>query len=177
LTGSGTEEVLRVFEELYAAHGTRLKSIACNLLGSRADAEDAVQEAFLKAFRSWDRFKGDAAPFTWLYRILVNACLDQGRRRQRRREEPEPDMEHETRSAAATDHPLRLALEGALRQLSPRPRAVFVLAEVEGFTHREIGDLLGIAEGTSKHDLFQARNELRQLLRPTAATVLGEAAS
>ncbi|HEY5906777.1 MAG TPA: RNA polymerase sigma factor [Vicinamibacteria bacterium] len=177
MTGSGSEDVLRVFEELYAAHGARLKSIACNLLGSRADAEDAVQEAFLKAFRSWDRFKGDAAPFTWLYRILVNACMDQGRRRQRRREDPEPESPEDIRPGAVADHPLRLALEGALRQLAPRPRAVFVLAEVEGFTHREIGGFLGIAEGTSKHDLFQAKNELRRLLRPKAAPGVGQAAS
>ena len=176
MTGSGSEDVLRVFEELYAAHGARLKSIACNILGSRADAEDAVQEAFLKAFRSWNAFKGDAAPFTWLYRILVNACMDQGRRRQRRREEQEPD-EPRARPDASRDHPLRLALDEALRRLGPRHRAVFVLAEVEGFTHREIGEFLGIAEGTSKHDLFTARNELRRLLRPAFRPAMGKAAS
>jgi RNA polymerase sigma-70 factor (ECF subfamily) len=166
------EDVLAAFDEFYAAHGARLKSIACNLLGNQADAEDAVQEAFLKAFRSRGGFKAEAAPFTWLYRILVNSCLDEGRRRQRRREDQEPDTEA-LWPASGQDHPLRLALESALHRLAPRWRAVFVLAEVEGFTHREIGDILGIAEGTSKNDLFQAKAALRrQLGSPGAARTL-----
>ncbi|HVQ31773.1 MAG TPA: RNA polymerase sigma factor [Vicinamibacteria bacterium] len=158
------DDALAAFERLYAAHGARLKSVACNLLGNVADAEDAVQEAFLKAHRAWGGFKGESAPFTWLYRILVNSCMDTGRRRKRRREEPEPEGPADTRPAPVVDHPLRLALETALRQLSPRLRAVFLLAEAEGFTHREIAEILDIAEGTSKHDLFQAKRELRLLL-------------
>jgi len=164
------EDRLSAFEELYAAHGERLKSIAFNLLRSRVDAEDAVQEAFLKAFRSWEGFKGEAGAFTWLYRILVNACLDEGRRRSRRREEPEPEDPMPREAPRENDHPLRLALDKALGQIHHRPRAVFVLAEVEGFTHREIAEMLGIPEGTSKHDLFEAKNALRRLLRPVAET-------
>jgi RNA polymerase sigma-70 factor, ECF subfamily len=168
LTGTPNDEVLGGFERLYAAHGARLKSIACNLLGNRADAEDAVQEAFLKAYRARGGFKGDSAPFTWLYRILVNSCMDTGRRRQRRREDQEPETPVEN-AAPLADHPLRLALEAALGQLAPRLRAVFLLAEAEGFTHREIGQILDIAEGTSKHDLFQAKRELRVLLGEASA--------
>ena len=164
MTGTGNEDALAAFEGLYATHGVRLKSIACNLLGNVADAEDAVQEAFLKAYRAWGGFKGDSAPFTWLYRILVNSCMDAGRRRKRRREDPEPEAPAELRPAAGGDHPLRLALEAALGRLAPRLRAVFLLAEAEGFTHREIACILDIAEGTSKSDLFQAKRELRRLL-------------
>jgi RNA polymerase sigma-70 factor, ECF subfamily len=164
LTGKPTDDALAAFEGLYATHGARLKSIACNLLGNVADAEDAVQEAFLKAPRAWGGFKGDSAPFTWLYRILVNSCMDTGRRRQRRKEDPEPEGPVDLRLAPRVDHPLRLALETALGRLAPRLRAVFLLAEAEGFTHREIAQILDIAEGTSKHDLFQAKRELRVLL-------------
>jgi len=164
---NSSEEALRDFAGLYESHGARLKSIACNLLGNVADAEDAVQEAFLKAYRAKDRFKGDSAPFTWLYRILVNACLDTGRRRQRRREDQEPETTFDLRTAPSQDHPLRVALEAALRKVEGRPRAVFLLAEVEGFTHREIAEILEIAEGTSKHDLFVAKRELRRLLAGT----------
>lgn len=165
LTGQPNDDALAAFEGLYATHGARLKSIACNLLGNVADAEDAVQEAFLKAHRAWGGFKGDSAPFTWLYRILVNSCMDTGRRRKRRLEDPEPEGQAvDLRPAPCIDHPLRLALEAALRRLPPRLRAVFLLAEAEGFTHREIAQILDIAEGTSKHDLFQAKRELRALL-------------
>ena len=174
MNGIGNEDALAAFEELYDTHGARLKSIACNLLGNVADAEDAVQDAFLKAYRARGGFKGDAAPFTWLYRILVNSCLDLGRRRKRRREEPEPEAPADLRPASGDDHPLRLALEAALGKLAPRLRAVFLLAEVEGFTHREIARILDIAEGTSKHDLFRAKRQLQRLLRGPRAASAGQ---
>lgn len=177
MTGPLPADRLAAFEELYAAHGPRLKSIACNLLRNPSRAEDAVQETFLKAFRSWDRFKGEAAEFTWLYRILVNTCLDEGRRTKRRREEQEPEEGTPPSSATGHDHPLRLALETALGQIHHRARAVFVLAEVEGFTHREIGEILGIPEGTSKHALFEAKLDLRRLLRPVAPAAMTGRAS
>ena len=154
---------MAAFVGLYDAHGPRLKSLAFNLLGNVADAEDAVQEAFLKAYRAWDGYKGDAAPFTWLYRIVVNSCLDAGRRRKRRPEEPEAAAV-EQRGATGHDHPMRLALESAVGRLAPRQRAVFLLTEVEGFTHREVGEILEIAEGTSKNDLFEAKRALRRIL-------------
>jgi RNA polymerase sigma-70 factor, ECF subfamily len=164
LNGAGREDSLAGLDGLYQTHGARLKSIACNLLGNVSDAEDAVQEAFLKAHRAWGGFKGDAAPFTWLYRILVNSCLDLRRRRRRRPDEPQTVPLDDLRPVSRQDHPLRVSLESALDRLLPRQRAVFVLTEVEGFTHREVADMLAIAEGTSKHDLFLAKRELRRLL-------------
>lgn len=149
------------FEELYRSHGSRMKSVARNLLGSAADAEDAVQEAFLKLYRSLDGFKGESALSSWLYRILVNTCHDVGRRRRRR-----PEVLHSESGAAdprapGGDHPLRLILEQSLARLAPLRRRVFVLFEVEGFKHREIAEILGIPEGTSKHALFAAKKELQ----------------
>jgi RNA polymerase sigma-70 factor, ECF subfamily len=164
LTGSGKERALAAFAALYDTHGSRLKSLAFNLLGNVADAEDAVQEGFLKAYRAWEGFKGEAAPSTWLYRIVVNSCLDAGRRRKRRPEEPEGIARTDLRPAPGPDHPLRLALEAAVDKLASRQRAVFLLVEVEGFTHREVAEILEIAEGTSKNDLFEAKRALRRLL-------------
>jgi RNA polymerase sigma-70 factor (ECF subfamily) len=171
----GKQDALAAFEELYQAHGARLKSLACNLLGNVADAEDAVQDAFLKAYRGWGGFKGGASPSTWLYRILVNSCYDAGRRRKRRREDASSQAPLELRPAAGRDHPLRLTLEAALERLGERQRTVFLLAEVEGFTHREIASILEIAEGTSKHDLFAAKRELRRELRGTRLASRSEA--
>jgi RNA polymerase sigma factor (sigma-70 family) len=74
---------MAAYEQLYRKHGTRMKSIALNLVGNTSDAEDAVQDVFLKIYRSADSFKRDAAFSTWIYRILINACYDLMRRRQR----------------------------------------------------------------------------------------------
>jgi RNA polymerase sigma-70 factor (ECF subfamily) len=142
-----------------------MKSVAANLLGSTSDAEDAVQEAFLKLYRSLPGFKGDSLLGTWLYRILVNTCHDKGRRRARSAEVPEASRPEEARApepeAPPVDHPLRLTLERLLRGLAPLPRAVFVLHEVEGFKHPEIAGILGIPEGTSRYTLWEAKKALQ----------------
>ena len=125
---------LPAFERLYELYGPRMKSVACNLLGNSADAEDAVQEAFLKVFRSLGDFKGGSALSTWIYRILVNVCYDLMRKRRRRNEEasaPDERAAPIVPSIAAPDHSLRLALEKALARLRPRNRTVFLLFEVE----------------------------------------------
>ena len=146
-----------------------MKGLAFNLLGNTADAEDAVQEAFLKLYRSFASFRGDSRPSTWLYRILVNTCHDQGRKRSRRPEVPEEVLEARPPAAPVVDHPLRLTLEKGLRELTPRQREVFLLFEVEGLKHAEIGAILGIPEGTSKGTLFDAKRALQGYLREAHA--------
>ena len=159
---------IEAFERLYELHGARMKSIAANLLGSVADAEDAVQDCFLKIYRGAASFRGDSRFSTWIYRVLVNSCYDTLRQRRRRPVEArsekwstETDPEF---AAPASDHPLRLSLEACVRDLDPRRRAAFLLFAVEGFTHREVGDILGVPEGTSKTLLFEARRELQRRL-------------
>jgi RNA polymerase sigma-70 factor (ECF subfamily) len=143
-----------------------MKSVAASLLGSTSEAEDAVQEAFLRLFRALPGFKGESLLSTWLYRILVNTCLDLGRRRTRSREVPaaaseaEDDRAPEARAPAA-DPTLRLTLERLFLRLPPLPKTVFVLFEVEGFKHREIAGILGIPEGTSRYALFEAKKALQ----------------
>jgi RNA polymerase sigma-70 factor (ECF subfamily) len=155
------------FEELYRSQGPRMKSVAYNILGNVTDAEDAVQEAFLRAYRGLGSFKGTARPSTWVYRILVNACHDIGRQRRRRRDETELGPEERlpiTTALPAGDAPLRVTLQKAVAGLRPRPRDVFLLFEVEGFLHREIAEILDIAEGTTKALLFEAKRELQSAL-------------
>jgi RNA polymerase sigma-70 factor (ECF subfamily) len=153
-----------------------MKSITLNLLGNVGDAEDAVQEAFLKIFRGAKTFRGGAAFSTWTYRILVNTCYDALRRRKSRPVAGPLDAAGAQVAVAAdpvADHPLRLALEKAVARLNPRHRAVFFLFAVEGFTHGEIARILGIPEGTSKTFLFEAKKKLQRWLgaRPEAARV------
>jgi RNA polymerase sigma-70 factor (ECF subfamily) len=157
---------LPAFERLYQQHGGRMKSIACNLMGNTPDAEDAVQESFLKVYRNIRSFQGHSSLSTWIYRILVNTCLDLKRKR-RRQELPEvPDSSEELAHPAGgtANHPLRLTLEKIVGSLGERPRDVFLLFEVEGFRHAEIADMLNISEAASKVALFQAKRELRGLL-------------
>ncbi|HYA98113.1 MAG TPA: RNA polymerase sigma factor [Methylomirabilota bacterium] len=165
---------LSAYERLYALHGSRMKSLARQLLGSQLDAEDAVQETFLKIQRAISSYRGQSAFSTWAFRILVNSCYDLRRRRGRRREVPDtPSEGHdplpEPRGPCA--HPaLRLALERSLAKLPDRQREIFLLYEVEGFAHAEIAAMLGVSEAVSKNTLFQAKKALRQMLEPPRST-------
>jgi RNA polymerase sigma-70 factor (ECF subfamily) len=112
--------------------------------------------------RSIHTYNGRSAFSTWVFRILVNTCTDTQRGRQRQTEELPENL-----SARESNVPLRIALERALGRLSEKHRAVFLLAEVEGFTHSEIASILDIPLGTSKGWLFEARRELQRLLSAT----------
>ena len=157
------------YERLYARHGARMKNVARNLLGSAIDAEDAVQETFLKVQRSIASFRGQSSFVTWTYRILINTCYDARRSRLRKKEVANDESEDlprpEPRAPGA--HPsLRMALERALASLTKHQRDVFLLYEVEGFHHAEIAGMLDITETASKNTLFQAKRNLRQVLEP-----------
>jgi RNA polymerase sigma-70 factor (ECF subfamily) len=159
---------LQAFERLYYLHASRMKSVARNLLGGMSEAEDAVQDTFLKIQRSIASFRGQSSFATWSFRILMNTCYDARRSRMRKKEvaHDEPD-EAPTRPEprAASAHPtLRIALERAVSQLTRHQRDVFLLYEVEGFRHAEIASILEISEAASKNTLFQAKKILRQML-------------
>jgi RNA polymerase sigma-70 factor (ECF subfamily) len=170
---------LQAYEQLYRLQGARMKNLARNLLGTQSDAEDAVQETFLKVQRSIASFRGQSSFVTWTFRILVNTCHDMRRRRVRRKENATEEtsadaMPVEVRAAGA--HPaLRLALERAIATLTRHQRDVFLLYEVEGFRHAEIAGMLQITETASKNTLFNAKKNLRQLLAPPRGSQLGGA--
>ena len=161
------------FEELYRAHAPRLFGLACRLVG-REDAEDLLQDIFLTAHRKLGLFKGQSALGTWLFRLATNQCLDHLRSKRTRFAlmtdaiDDEPDARGPAAGAilGVVD---RLDLERALVELPPGCRTVFVLHDVEGLEHREIGDLLDISEGTSKSQVHKARMRLRGLLAPRGA--------
>src|SRR5262245_39050680 len=99
------------FETLYKLHGTRMKSVAYHVVGNRQDAEDAVQEAFVKAYRGMDDFRGDSSIATWLCRIVVNVCYDQLRKRQ-----PQVELGAQPERSVPSAS-MRVALEDALRRI------------------------------------------------------------
>jgi RNA polymerase sigma-70 factor (ECF subfamily) len=167
---------LRAYERLYSLHGARMKNLARNILGSVTDAEDALQETFLKVQRSIATFRGKSSFVTWTFRVLVNTCYDARRSRLRKKEvavdEPQrDDAAPRPEPRAAVAHPtLRLALESAMTKLTRHQRDVFLLYEVEGFRHAEISSMLEISEAASKNALFQAKKNLRQMLEPPRAS-------
>lgn len=159
---------LNAYEQLYRLQGAKMKNLARNLLGSQSDAEDAVQDTFLKIQRSIGSFRRQSAFVTWVFRILVNTCHDARRRRVRRKEQSHDDsgeMPPRQEPHAPGSHPsLRMALQHALGQLTQHQRDVFLLYEVEGFRHAEIASMLEISETASKNTLFQAKKNLRGML-------------
>jgi len=154
---------LRAFERLYEIHSPRMKSLAFHMLGSQADAEDAVQEAFLKVHKAVAGFEGHSSLATWVYRILLNCCYDALRKRQRLAEDPaRADF------PSHSNVPLKLALERALGLLNDRQRLVFLMFEAEGLKHSEIAAILEVPEGTSRSWLFEAKCQLKRLLTEAA---------
>ena len=161
---------LAAFEEVYRTHAGRLYSVACRLVGNPADAEDLLQEIFLAAHRKLDSFRGEAALGTWLYRLATNLCLDHLRSKSVRTSQLTDTLDQEPGLSDAASRGLadrtvaRMDLERALAKLPEGCRAAFVLHDIEGLEHREVADILGIAEGTSKSQVHKARLRLRALL-------------
>jgi RNA polymerase sigma-70 factor, ECF subfamily len=157
----------QAFGELVRRHQDRLWSVAVRTLGNPEDAADAVQSAFLSAFRAAGGFRGDAAVTTWLHRIVVNACLDLVRRRQARPTDPLP--EDEARQPAApgdpiADRDMAIEVEQALTTLPIEQRAALVLVDVQGFSVDDAAEILGCPPGTVKSRCSRGRARLAPLL-------------
>ena len=152
------------FSELVRRHQRRAYAVARAIVANHEDAEDAVQEAFLHAYRALARFKPDQAFGAWLHRIVANAALDITRRRKVREADELPETVASPFRDPAESNELRTRLQEALARLPARQRSVIVLHDVEGFKHAEIGSLLGIPEGTARSDLHYARSHLRAVL-------------
>lgn len=152
------------FEKLYRKNVDRVYGLCLRMTGSTAEAEDCVQDTFIQSWDKLHKFRGDSAFGTWLHRVAVNVVL--GRMRKSRREQDRVRTVSEVSTPLATmadDGELR-DLEQAIDGLPSGARHVFVLHAVYGYSHGETGDMLGIAEGTSKAQLNRARRLLAQQL-------------
>jgi len=162
------------FERLYRQHAPRLFGVARRLVGPN-EAEDLLQDIFLAAHRKLGLYKGESSLGTWLFRLGTNQCLDYLRSKRARLAllsdplDQEPAARH--RAGAILGVVDRLDLERALAALPAGSRAVFVLHDIDGCEHTEIGRLLGISDGTSKSQLHKARMRLRTLLAAPRAAV------
>ena len=161
---------MEAFEEIYRLHHKRVYSICFRMLRNASDAEDLTQQVFIQLFRKLHTFRGDSSFTTWLHRMTVNQVLMHFRRRMVKTEKITEDGSTPIRIVSGTENPSRMALidrialNQAIGQLPPGYRMVFILHDLEGFDHDEIGKMLGCAVGTSKSQLHKARQRLRELL-------------
>jgi RNA polymerase sigma-70 factor (ECF subfamily) len=152
------------FERLYRGHVNRVHGLARRML-SDDEADEAVQDVFVRAWQKLSTFRGEAAFGTWLHRLAVNLLLS---RREtlgtRRRRHVEGDVILEVLPSRRSTPEAAMDMEAAIAQLPDGARQVFVLHDIEGYRHEEIAELLGLATGTSKSQLHRARMALRQHL-------------
>lgn len=166
------------FEQIMRLYADRLYNYLLRMVGNPTDAEDLLQEVFVRAYQGLPRFDGRASLSTWLYRIATNLCIDHQRRRARRvptvayptyEDENGETVEWEFADPNAPDpldalmrKELQQAVEHAIRQLSPKLRTVLLLYDVEGLSYEEIAHVLRIPIGTVKSRLNHARTQLQR---------------
>lgn len=154
------------FEALYRQHVGRVHALCLRMSRDSVRAEDLTQEVFVKAWTKLDSFRGDSAFSTWLHRVTVNVVLQRKRSDRRRiaRVEPREVLPETAGRATAPESGARMDLERAVAQLPEGARMVFLLHDVHGYKHREIAEMMGTAEGTSKAQLHRARQILQEAL-------------
>ncbi len=156
---------IQAFKIIYETHKTKIYNIAYRIHGNHEDAQDSVQDAFVLIFKKIKSFRGESALSTWFYRIVVNTCLNNIRKSKTQRESSLSDL-LESKANNDQNKSLQIILEQEIQNLPTGYRAVFVLYEIEGFTHEEIGKILKISQGTSKSQLHRAKQLLRKRLSP-----------
>ena len=152
-------------DRLLRRHYDRLHALCWRMTGGAQDADDAAQEALIAITRGLERFDARARFSTWAYRVTVNACLDELRRRKRRpRPVPEGELERPGLEPSPEAAGTRVDVEVALRQLAPDFRAAVVLRDLCGLDYAEIGDVLQIPPGTVRSRIARGRTELARRL-------------
>jgi RNA polymerase sigma factor (sigma-70 family) len=152
--------------KLYKLYSRAMFNVSFRITGREEDAEDALQEAFISAFRSLDSYRGDAAFGAWLKRIVVNKAINILKKR-KHESFPEDEQWDVAEDEAPADYMEQLTVERvrkAIEQLPDGYRAVLSLYLLEGYDHQEIAEILGITESTSKSQLNRAKNKLKEQL-------------
>jgi RNA polymerase sigma-70 factor (ECF subfamily) len=156
----------RMQEELYRRFSPRMYAVCLRYAGSSEEAEDILQEGFIKIFKKLDSFRSEGSFEGWIRRIFVNTAIEHFRRK--RYLQPVTEKEENTiegKSVSILDELAEKDILDLVRQLSPGYRTVFNMYVVEGYTHKEIGDILGISEGTSKSQLSRAKVILQEMVK------------
>ena len=164
---------VQAFEELMQSHESRIYAIALRMMGNREDAQDCAQEAMVRIYRAMGSFKGQSALATWIYRITMNTCLDELRRRKARKVTSLDSLVDNGWSPTDTgdtpeEHGLRVekqnALNQAIQSLPDDMRAAIILRDVKGYSYDEIASMLDANVGTIKSRISRGREKLREIL-------------
>jgi RNA polymerase sigma-70 factor (ECF subfamily) len=164
LIGLAADGDARAIRALYDRYSPRVYAVVRRIAADDDLAQDYAQEAWIRAIRALPTFRGDARFSTWLHRIAVNAALQSLRKADAKSKRETPVSEDVPVAPEHADSLLQKRLQHALDQLPEGMREVLILHDVEGYTHEEIGDVLGVTSGTSKSQLFKARAKMRSLL-------------
>lgn len=173
---------LAAFEQLVSRYQNKLVGFAARMLGDHDEAEDVAQEAFIKAYRALDSFRGQAQFSTWLYRIATNLCIDRARAKKRRpqqaysldepldkdedkggREVPDSTFEP---SKSVERKELRQTVRATMAEMPEKMRQVLIMCDMQGMPYEQIAQVLNCPIGTVKSRLFHARADLARRLRP-----------
>lgn len=163
----------QAFEQLMRTHEGRMYAVALRMCGNREDALDCVQEAMLRVYRAMGSFKGQSSFATWIYRITMNTCLDELRRRKVRTSSSldalldagwAPTDEEDTPEKHSIASEQRRTIEQAIAALPEDMRAAIVLRDVQGFSYDEIANMLSANVGTIKSRISRGREKLRETL-------------
>jgi RNA polymerase sigma-70 factor, ECF subfamily len=152
------------FSTLLRRHDDQMRALAWSILRDRSAMDDALQDAYLKAYRNLDRFRGESRFSTWLHRIVYRTCLDHIRRR--RPADPLPEVDPAAPGRPEGDVDERLTLQRALAALDPETAAALVLVDRDGHSYEEAAAVLGIPAGTVASRLHRGRRALRDALGP-----------
>lgn len=153
------------FLEVVRTHDRSLRALAFRLLGDRDRMDDALQEAYLKAYRALPNFRGEAATGTWLYRIVYNTCIDEIRRSARANLVPVPEIDEPAPNSDPAEVTYRSdELAEALDKLSEQDRALVMLVDAEGLSYQDTAQILDLPMGTIASRLHRARRNLRRSL-------------
>jgi RNA polymerase sigma-70 factor (ECF subfamily) len=164
------------FEHLYETHNRRVFALCLRMVRDPAEAEDLTQEAFLQVYRKIRTFRGESNFSTWLHRVAVNVVLMKLRRKKPAEVSLEENSEGDENSTSPrkefggadlrlTGSIDRINLQRAIEQLPPGFKSIFILHDIQGYKHEEIGEILGCSSGNSKSQLHKARMRLRALLK------------
>ncbi|HEV2349272.1 MAG TPA: RNA polymerase sigma factor [Terriglobia bacterium] len=175
---AGDRDAFRVVVE---RHSQNLFRLAYRMTGNEQDAEDVVQETFLRAYRRLNKFESRSSFSTWLYRIAVNCSLDQSRKRRQQDERqlaPNPELPDPMLALPSTDPSterlvlsaeVRRRVEATLNELTEKEKAAFVLRHYEGMSIEEVGRAMGLRANAAKNNIFRAVQKLRRALEPVVS--------
>ena len=156
----------RMQEEMYRRFSPRMYAVCLRYASNAEEAEDILQEGFIKIFKKLDSFRGEGSFEGWVRRVFVNTAIEQFRRK--RYLQPVTEREENTiegKSLSALDGLAEKDILALIKELSPGYRTVFNMYVVEGYTHKEIAEMLGISEGTSKSQLSRAKVILQEMVK------------